>query len=93
MEEFSLSPAGMEQTFITDLQLGDANAAGFVSVLKWSLLSNGISTTQTLDFTDQDMQVLIRSHVPIFLHANSMFMLPILLQLEGPLGTVFKRVI
>lgn len=53
------------------------------------MLSNGSSTIEKIEFNEKDIKLLLDSHIPIFIKSQSRtakFIIPIILQLEGPFG-------
>jgi hypothetical protein len=66
---------------------------GCLSVLKWSLLSNGHvegEASARIRFGITDVEALVRCHIPLSLVSRSNNfvgqLLPLVLSLEGPLG-------
>lgn len=66
--------------------------ASYISILKWSLLSN-IQTEKDsfqISFGQADVEALVSCHVPITLTSRSddfvEQLLPLVLKLDGPLG-------
>jgi hypothetical protein len=60
----------------------------FISVLKWSLLSNGNISLDEVSFNSDDFENLIQSNIPVHIRSDETadFLVPIILQLEGPPG-------
>jgi hypothetical protein len=70
--------------------------AAFISVLKWTLLSNGHAGVDDLMFESRDIELLLERHIPIKIREDAEetidFVIPIILQLDGPTDIIFKFV-
>eukprot|EP00658_Telonema_sp_P-2_P012120 TRINITY_DN14618_c0_g3_i1.p1 TRINITY_DN14618_c0_g3~~TRINITY_DN14618_c0_g3_i1.p1 ORF type:complete len:1576 (+),score=425.62 TRINITY_DN14618_c0_g3_i1:70-4797(+) len=70
--------------------------AAFVSVIKWCLLSNGHASVDELMFESRDIELLLARHIPIKIKEEAEetvdFVIPIILQLDGPTDIIFKFV-